>query len=469
MKIIDFSRFLPGFKERCEFVAKLDLNHGDLSNQRDQALAVLQNPQELENVLDALHHVQRLYFAASLNILNQPEIVFALLDQKNFPTWSNYASLPATAAQQESIAKQLYEGYAPLGPLIVFIGDYARGIGELVVERCLDNQDEMDVWIDDRLFGRRMMHHLDRAGIIQYGELMAKRYQGAKRRIIALSESPSLSYIDQPISPELENLRQTTFMARLNENGLWRSQQFTGTFFPSHQEAAEDDLSFEEYVRIYFAMCEVDIAAISKAHEVLIELLNKGEEVHITNSDGTDIRFGIKGMTFLNSLTEANIPGTEVFSAPEREKVNGIIVAKGWFNLPHADHQRVRDITLEFYKGRIVRAVAEEGEEYLTTTIETDEGSHYLGELALGTNPALTRHVSNGLLVEKIGGSFHVAIGNSYENEPTAIIHNGNKSLIHWDITTMLRGRDGMIAIDGEVIMQDGVYLDPRLAYLNGK
>lgn len=464
----DSARFIPAFHDRHAQIAALRIDHADLQHLRDDALQRIENPADPTDFLDAVHQLQRLYYTSELHILDHPQIIAALTDNKNFPTWKDYAVLQATEKQRDILAQQLYDGYAPLGPIALFLGDYAGQIGERVLEQCLEHGDAITIWIDDRLFLRRMTLCLNDTGLVALGDLMARRYENVKRRIVALAESPSVPYTDQAIY-EREKMRQAAFSHAMEKNGLWLGQKFTGSILPSRHDAEADEIDFDEYVRIFFAMCEVDLEEIDHAHKIMIDTLNKAETVHITNSDGTDITFGIKGMTFLNSLIEANIPGTEVFSAPEREKVNGIIVAKGLFYVPLTDEQPIRDITLEFKDGRIIRAEAAEGQIYLDAAINRDEGSHYLGELAFGTNPALTYHVSNPLLVEKIGGSFHVAIGHSYENQPTAIINNGNHSTVHWDITTMLRGKDGMIAVDGEIIMQGGVYLDPRLAYLNGK
>jgi aminopeptidase len=79
----------------------------------------------------------------------------------------------------------------------------------------------------------------------------------------------------------------------------------------------------------------------------------------------------------------------------------------------------------------------------------------------------LKRHVANGLLVEKISSSFHLALGEAYQitNYLGKEVHmnNGNDSLDHWDITTML----GNMYLDDTIVMKDGVFLDPELDVLN--
>ena len=78
----------------------------------------------------------------------------------------------------------------------------------------------------------------------------------------------------------------------------------------------------------------------------------------------------------------------------------------------------------------------------------------------------------NPLLVEKSRGSAHIAMGASYEfteylGKPVRV-DNGNRSTIHWDVTNMLFGKNGKIILDGEDIMQEGLFVDPKLKCLNG-
>jgi aminopeptidase len=457
----------PAFRQRYEAVTALTITDPALGEYRQKALKDAKTSLDITAALDAIHRVQRLYITGELGLVAHPKIIEAILDAKNFPTWKNYTTLNVPQAKKDILAQQLYEGHAPLAPLSLFLGDYTRGIGEGTLQHCIDHKDETDVWIDDPWFARRLMHHTNEDQTIRYGLMMAKRYVGFQRRIVVYAAHPEAPYPDAPAPDAIEKLRRDTFMKQLETQG-WINQKFTGCIMPSRKEAELDGIPYNEYVEIFFNMCAIDMSAIAAAHAHLVDVLNAGSKVHITNSDGTDVTFGIRGMTFLSSLIEANIPGTEVYSAPERESANGIIIARGIFATPLDSEKRIRDITIKFENGRIVHYDAAEGREHLAEMIEKDEGSHYLGELAFGTNPALTRHVTNGLLVEKIGGSFHVAIGRAYENQESAIINNGNKSMVHWDITTMLRGRDGMVKIDDTVIMRGGVYLDPALAYLNG-
>jgi aminopeptidase len=68
------------------------------------------------------------------------------------------------------------------------------------------------------------------------------------------------------------------------------------------------------------------------------------------------------------------------------------------------------------------------------------------------------------LFDEKIGGSFHMAIGNSYDEAP-----NGNSSSVHWDLIQMqdTAHGGGEIYLDGVLVRKDGRFVLPELEGLN--
>ncbi len=76
-----------------------------------------------------------------------------------------------------------------------------------------------------------------------------------------------------------------------------------------------------------------------------------------------------------------------------------------------------------------------------------------LGEIAIGTNYRIQRGIKNTLFDEKIGGTFHLAIGESYPETGGV-----NKSAVHWDFISDLRN-GGRITVDGVDAQQDGKFL----------
>ena len=79
-----------------------------------------------------------------------------------------------------------------------------------------------------------------------------------------------------------------------------------------------------------------------------------------------------------------------------------------------------------------------------------------LGELALGTNYSIKNYTKNTLFDEKIGGTFHAALGAAYPESG-----GRNKSALHWDMVCDLR-QGGVVSVDGEVISRNGRFRNPR-------
>ena len=89
--------------------------------------------------------------------------------------------------------------------------------------------------------------------------------------------------------------------------------------------------------------------------------------------------------------------------------------------------------------------------------LEMDEGSRFVGEVAIGTNDRIQDVTGNILFDEKIGGSIHIALGASY---PEA--GGKNQSGLHWDMIKNMKDKGnggGRIYADDKLIYQDGKFL----------
>jgi aminopeptidase len=248
---------------------------------------------------------------------------------------------------------------------------------------------------------------------------------------------------------------------------------YTLTCIPTENDSKIDGIPYNAYIKLFFEMCDQPWDAISDAHLKLIQEFNTATHVRITNNDGTDVSMELvdddgSHFTFCNSLIAKNVPGSEIFSAPRKNSVNGVVVAKGKFTHGGA---LIEDLTMEFKNGELVKYEAKKGLDAFKHAVEMDDGARFVGELGIGTNPHLKQHVANGLLVEKIGGSFHLALGRPYsytEYQGTKVkVDNGGRSKLHWDITTMLYGKDGIIYLDGRKVMENGLWIDPQYDVLN--
>lgn len=113
------------------------------------------------------------------------------------------------------------------------------------------------------------------------------------------------------------------------------------------------------------------------------------------------------------TIFNANIPTEEVFSAPQYNGVNGVVHS----TKPLIYHgNTISDFSFTFKEGKIVEYTAKEGYEVLKELVETDEGSHYLGEVALVDHFSPISQ-SNQIFYETLfdeNASCHLAIGASY-------------------------------------------------------
>jgi aminopeptidase len=115
--------------------------------------------------------------------------------------------------------------------------------------------------------------------------------------------------------------------------------------------------------------------------------------------------------------------------------------------------REIDGIRLVFRKGKVVEASAEKNEKYLLTMLDMDPGARRLGELGIGTNTGIQRFIKNILFDEKIGGTVHLALGQSYEETGGT-----NKSALHWDMIKDLR-KGGTLYVDGKVFQKNGKFV----------
>lgn len=229
--------------------------------------------------------------------------------------------------------------------------------------------------------------------------------------------------------------------------------------YPGPAMAQLAAMSTEAFEDFYFRVCTLDYARMAAAMDPLVAFLERTDRVQITGP-GTDLAFSIKGIPAVKCAGRRNIPDGEVYTAPVKDSVNGVIS----YNAPAA-HQgfTYENIRLEFADGKIVKATANDSEK-LNKVFDADDGARYIGEFALGVNPYIERPMKDTLFDEKISGSFHFTPGNAYDKA-----FNGNRSAIHWDlvcIQTPAYG-GGEIRFDGVLIRKDGRFVPEELQGLN--
>jgi len=224
--------------------------------------------------------------------------------------------------------------------------------------------------------------------------------------------------------------------------------------YPTNASAQEAGMSLEEYQNFVFTACHLyseDPAAewrkIRAEQQRYVDFLNQAKKITYKGPQ-TDITFSVAGRTWINSDGRVNMPSGEVFSGPIEDSVNGTV----HFDYPSIYLGReVSGVTFEVVNGEIKEWSAERGQEVLEEVMAV-EGARYFGEVAIGTNYNVQQATKNILFDEKIGGTIHMAVGQSY-------IQTGgkNKSVIHWDLISDMT--EGEIWADGERIYEKGKFL----------
>lgn len=242
---------------------------------------------------------------------------------------------------------------------------------------------------------------------------------------------------------------RAVFSQRIAEGTL----RWCGTQFPTYADAQEASMSLTEYEDFVFRAgllhTEDPLREWQRIHEEQerwVEFLGSKQQLHI-QGPGTDLWVGIQGRRWINCSGKNNFPDGEIFTSPVEDAVDGHIT----FSFPGIyAGKEVEGIRLQVRAGRVVEASAAKGEDLLLALLDTDEGARRFGEVAIGTNYMITKFTRNMLFDEKIGGTVHLAIGDSLGETG-----GKNKSAIHWDMLCDMRS-GGTITADGVLFYRDG-------------
>jgi aminopeptidase len=217
--------------------------------------------------------------------------------------------------------------------------------------------------------------------------------------------------------------------------------------YPTNALAQEAGLTVRQFEDVLYKAVLVDWHELKERMRRYADHFDAAEEVRIVGP-GTDLTLSLAGRHADVDGGEANMPGGEFFYAPVEDSAEGVVE---FSEFPSVDEgTEVAGARLVFRDGRVVDAAAATGEEFLLAKLDTDEGARRLGELGIGCNPGITRHMKNTLFDEKMAGTVHLALGASYTH-----IGGKNESVLHWDLVKDLR-RGGELWCDGELVQRNG-------------
>lgn len=355
-------------------------------------------------------------------------------------------------------------------------GEMVERWGELLADYCLAVRPGESVVIASELEGRPLVEAAYRAvvlrgghplvrlelpGLAEFfveragGELLATipevalleaQHADARIRIAAESDTRSMSRVDPGRQAIADRARAPIRRAAA-------ANRWVLTQYPTAAYARDAGMALDEYEAFVAGAVFLDRPDPAEAwrelgrHQAgLVKFMSGVGRVRI-EAEGTDITLDVGGRTWINSDGRRNMPSGEIFTGPIEGSANGRLrctypVCRGG--------REVAGIELEFLGGRVVAHRAEAGADYLASMLDLDAGARRLGELGIGLNEGIDRFTGSILFDEKIGGTVHLALGQSYPETGGV-----NESALHWDLIVDLR-RGGRVWADGRLVMEDG-------------
>lgn len=238
--------------------------------------------------------------------------------------------------------------------------------------------------------------------------------------------------------------------------GAEGSLKWVTTLYPTEAYAQDAEMSFAQYEDFVYRAVhanEDDPIAFWKKVEQEQQAAVKwmeGKNQVVLRGPNVDLTLSVKGRKFNNSCGTHNMPDGEIYTGPVEESVNGWVK----FTYPAIyGGVAVEGAEITFSNGRVSQVKAQKNQDYLLKMVETDAGARYLGEFAIGTNFEINKFTGQILFDEKIGGSFHMALGAGYPETGSK-----NKSAIHWDFICDMR-TDSEILVDGQLFYKNGKFM----------
>jgi aminopeptidase len=348
---------------------------------------------------------------------------------------------------------------------------------KLLVEECLDVQPGWQVMVTGGVLARPLLEAVS-ALLARRGAYAIQRVSltGVRFNLPWVREAPD-ELLDTPAPIEMqpfseadawigieapENTRELSLiaadrLARMQagvrphlERVFSYDLKWVGCQFPTAALAQDAGMSLTDFEDFLYGACLLDWDAERERMSAYATRFDEAEEVRIVGRE-TDITLSVAGRRGEVDAGGANMPGGEFFYSPLEDSASGKI-AFTEFPAVYAGRE-VTGIRLRFEEGRVVDASADTHEDFLVEILDRDEGSRRLGELGIGCNPRITRHMKNTLFDEKIDGTVHLALGNGLPE-----VGGENVSQVHWDIVKDLR-EGGRLELDGTVVQESGKWL----------
>ena len=336
------------------------------------------------------------------------------IEKKYLETWADYLlDYSLGGVKKDDVI--MVKGENICWPLISVLQDKifkAGGIADINI--VAPDNDRGKVW------GNSISTHGSSEQINKVPQWQVERYKAMTKYIEILGVS----------NPELfkgakEELSQEVLKVDAPIKDIRLAKPWVLTLFPTKGFADLEGMSLQEYSEFIVKASTVDPRLLEDVEEDIYQLLKESSEIkiqtiHPKTKKELELKINIAGRNIVKCTGERNFPDGEVFTSPDANSVEGEI----FVDLPvFQGGMDIQGIFLKFEGGIIKDYSAEQGFEALQKIIETDAGSHRLGEVALGMNNGMDKVLKHPLFVEKVGGTLHIAIGQSY---PEAFVDDPN-------------------------------------------
>jgi len=273
--------------------------------------------------------------------------------------------------------------------------------------------------------------------------------------------SGEINLLSSPNTKSLTNVdagRQASFRKARKplSDIVLKKDRWILALYPTDGYAQDAEMSLSEFedfvadaVKIKFKNPIAEWRKVENYQNKIVARLKNSDSVRILG-ERTDLTLSVKNRKFINSCGVYNMPSGEVFTSPIENSAEGHI----YYEFPACTSgNEVSGVYLEFKNGKVIKATAEKNETFLIKMLEIDKGAKFLGEFAFGLNYGIQKFTKNILFDEKIGGTIHLALGNSYPETG-----GQNKSALHWDMIKDLRSI-GEVRINGKTVLKKGRFI----------
>ena len=307
-----------------------------------------------------------------------------------------------------------------------------EGLNEIFIKNATDEQ----------------LEYIDPMTEIEYKEAKNFISIGAPLNVKNMARSDSKKMAKR--SSATKHLSSLLMQRSATKNAKWVIADF-----PTNALAQEAKMSLDEYTDFLIHACYLHLdnpvqkwREIGETQDKIAHYLNSKSKIRITG-EKTDITFNVAGRKWMSCAGNYNFPDGEVYTSPIEDSANGQI----YFDFPQIYRgNEAQKVLLTLENGKVVDAKAEKGEEFLISMLDMDEGSRFVGEIAIGTNDMIKDVTGNILFDEKIGGSIHMAVGASYPETG-----GKNVSGLHWDLIKNMKN-GGKIYADDNLIYEGGKF-----------